>query len=70
MRAVPTFADSGTFQTTSGIDLALSDIYVADGGGNPHFTLHVNNSGSAQQSFHVRSKNSTASYFEFTSEVI
>lgn len=69
MRAVPTFNDSGVFQTTSGTDLALSDIYMADGGGNPYFTLHVDNSSSAQSSLHIRSKNSTASYFEFTSEL-
>ena len=69
MRAVPTFSDSGTFQTTSGTDVALSAIYMADGGGNPHVSMHVDVSGSsAQDSYHLRAKNDTSSYFQFSAE--
>ena len=69
MRAVPTFSDSGTFHTTSGVDVPLSDIYMADGGGNPHVSMHVDITGSsAQDSHHLRAKNNAASYFQFSAE--
>ena len=72
MRALPTFANSGSFQSVTGVSIANSDIYAADSGGNPTVTIHVNATDSGVglgYSWHIRAANDNTAYWEFAAEL-
>jgi len=72
MRALPTFANSGSFQSVTGVSIANGDIYAADSGGHHNVTIHVNVTDSGVgvgYSWHIRAANDNTAYWEFTAEL-
>ena len=68
MRAFPTVAADGNFQTITG--LVISSIALADNGGNPSVGLNFSSSGYAvRDAYTIRSNNDADSYIEFDAEL-